>query len=697
MEKTIRWGLLATGAIARAFANGVKASETGVVQAAASRSLEKAEGFAAEFGIPQAHGSYAELLESPEVDAIYISTPHPMHPEWAIKGAEAGKHLLVEKPIGINQYDAQAIIEAAASNGVFLMEAFMYRCHPQTRRLVELLRAAAIGEVRVIQATFSFHGGFAPTSRLWANELGGGGILDVGGYTTSICRLIAGAALGTPFADPISVTGAGRLDPETGVDAWAVGTLAFPEGIVASIATGVGVNQENVVRIFGSKGHILLPNPYVAGRAGEVPGRIVVNRKGQAAEEIDIPSRVTSYTYEADVCGQAIRAGRQEADAPAMTWADTLGNLRAQDAWRAAIGLTYESEKPENYTPVTIAKRALQVRSECPLPTGSVPHLDKPVSRLVMGVDNQMTMPHAAAVFDDYFERGGNTFDTGWVYGAVKSRLLGRWVNTHGIRDQVVLIAKGAHTPKCYPDDLTEQVLDQLQWYGSDYADIYLMHRDNPEVPVGEFVDVLNQHVQAGRIRTFGGSNWSIARVREANEYAAANGLQGFSVLSNNLSLAVMVDAVWDGCLHMHDPESLAWLTETQMALLPWSSQARGFFLPERARPDLNLDASLVRCWYSDENFRRQARAIELAEERGVDPINIALAWVLCQPFPTFPLIGPRQIGETRSCCRAAAIHLSEAELRYLDLESDSRCEALPNSSAAPAHPDGISGLYGAS
>lgn len=671
MKERIRWGLLATGAIARAFADGVKHSQTGALQAAASRSLGKAEGFAEEFGIPQAHGSYEELLENPAVDAIYISTPHPMHAEWAIRGAEAGKHLLVEKPLGINQYEVQAMVAAADANGVFLMEAYMYRCHPQTRRLVELLNEAVIGDVRIIKATFSFQSGFNPNGRLWSNELAGGGILDVGGYTTSIARLIVGAALGQPYADPISVTGAGHLHPETGVDAWAVGTMAFPEDIVAAIATGVGVGQENVVRIFGSEGNIVVPNPYVSSRKGESNGRIIINRRGQDSEEIEIPSSVTSFALEADVCGRAIQAGKKEAEPPAMTWADTLGNLKAQDAWRHAIGLVYASEKPENYRPFTIAKRPLQLRSASPLPKCKLANLDKPLSRLIMGVDNQVTMPHAAAIFDDYYERGGNAFDTGWVYGATKSQLLARWFNTHGIRDQVVVIAKGAHTPRCYPDDLTEQLFEQLDWFDSDYADIYLMHRDNIDVPVGEFVDVLNEHVQAGRIRTFGGSNWSIERVKAANQYAESKGLQGFSVLSNNLSLAVMVEEVWGGCIHAHDSESRAWLQETQTALLPWSSQARGFFLPERARPDLHLDPSLVRCWYSDDNFRRQARAIELAAERGVEPINIALAWVLCQPFPTFPLVGPRQISETASCCRALEIELTEQELLYLDLKSD--------------------------
>lgn len=222
----------------------------------------------------------------------------------------------------------------------------MYRCHPQTAKLVELIRGGVIGDVSVIQAAFAFHAGYSAESRIWNNALGGGGILDVGGYTTSIVRLIAGAAVGAPFADPVSVTGAGRLHPETGVDCWAVGTMKFASGIVATITTGVGVAMDNTLRIFGSQGSILVPEPFVCSRSGAMNGRLVVRVRGQEERIVEIPSEVTSYVYEADACGRAILAGRPQAEAPAMSWDDTLGNLRAQDAWRAAIGLTYASEKP---------------------------------------------------------------------------------------------------------------------------------------------------------------------------------------------------------------------------------------------------------------------------------------------------------------------------------------------------------------
>ncbi len=668
-DDRIRWGLLACGAIAKAFARGLAQSETGRLFAVASRDPAKAEAFGCEYGATRCHGSYEALLADPDVQAVYISTPHPLHTEWAIRAAEAGKHLLVEKPLAINAAEAEAIIETARERGVFLMEAYMYRCHPQTARLAALLREGAIGEVGAIQATFSFAAGFNPEGRLWKNDLAGGGILDVGGYTTSIARLIAGAALGRPFADPLSVAGAGNLHPQTGVDAWASGVLKFEGGIVATVAAGVGLAQENVVRIFGSRGRLLLPDPYVANRQDAVPGRIVLHRAGATApEEIVVPAAVTSFVFEADVCGRAIRAGRVEPDTPAMTWSDTLGNLRAQDAWRAAVGLTYEAEKPENYRHAP-SRRPLAVRPDAKMSYGRIAPIEKPVARLVMGVDNQNTMPHASMIFSDYFERGGNAFDTAWIYGRQRSVVLGAWIRAHGLRERVVVIAKGCHPPAVEPAAIERQLIEQLDWLQTDYADLYFLHRDNPAVPVGEWVEALNAQVRAGRIRAFGGSNWALDRVRKANAYARRKGLQGFSAVSNNLALAVMEKPVWAGCLHVHDPESLRFLQRHQLPLLPWSSQARGFFVPEISRPDLRNDASLVNSWYSEDNFRRQARAIELAKKYGVEPIAIALAWVLNQPFPTFPLIGPRHIAETRVSMQALGVTLTAREMKYLDLQ----------------------------
>src|SRR5437868_5063193 len=203
--KPINWGILSTGAIAQTFARGLRASQTGKLYAVASRAQEKADAFAREFGASKAYDDYQTLLYDPSVQAVYVSTPHPLHAEWAIRACEAKKHVLVEKPFALNFAEAMAMTEAAIANDVLLMEAFMLRCHPQTAKLIELIRSKAIGDVRVIQATFSFHAGFNPDTRIFRNDLAGGGIMDVGCYPVSMSRLIAGAALGKDFADPIEM------------------------------------------------------------------------------------------------------------------------------------------------------------------------------------------------------------------------------------------------------------------------------------------------------------------------------------------------------------------------------------------------------------------------------------------------------------------------------------------------------------
>lgn len=286
-----------------------------------------------------------------------------------------------------------------------------------------------------------------------------------------------------------------------------------------------------------------------------------------------------------------------------------------------------------------------------------------------MGVDNQTT-PQQARIFDDYLARGGNVFDTAYVYGlGACEAVFGEWLEQRGVREQVVIIGKGAHTPHCNPQDLSSQLLESLERMRISGVDIYFMHRDNPDIPAGEFVEVLNEHQRAGRIGVFGGSNWSLERVQAANEYAKARGLQGFSAVSNNLSLARMVEPPWAGCLSSGDAAYRAWLEQTQTALFPWSSQGRGFFV--RAHPQDHSDPELVRCWYSPDNFERLERVRSLAASRGVEPIRVALAYVLHQPFPTFPLIGPRTPEETASSFKALEISLTPGEVRWLNLEAD--------------------------
>ncbi len=666
MTAKLNWGILSTGAIAKAFALGVQTSQHGQLVAVGSRSQESADKFGEQFNIPAAgrHASYEALLADPRVQAIYIATPHPMHAEWAIKAAHAGKHVLCEKPMALNARQVGVMQTAAAENGTFLMEAFMYRCHPQIARLVEVVKSGVIGQVRLIQATFSFHSGFNPKSRLFDNAMGGGGILDVGCYTASFARLIAGAAAGKPYLDPIHVSGAAHLG-ETGVDEWAAATLKFPNNIVAQLATGVSLNQENVCRIFGSDGWIHVPTPWTADRQKGNTARFTVHAKGKPPQEIVAESDRTAFSLEADVVAQAVAEGRTEAPAPAMSWGDTAGNMETLDAWRAAIKLEYIGEKPETNQPVY--GRPIRRRAKVNMPYGRIPGLDKDVSRLILGCDNKNQFAESAIMWDEWIERGGNAFDTAYVYGPHRETIFGQWVRSRGVRDQVVLICKGAHTPHCTPEALTRQYKESAERFGF-APDIYIMHRDNPEVPVGEFIDVLDAHVKAGDFKIFGGSNWSIARFEEANAYAKKTGKQPMSILNNNLSLAHMVKEVWRGCVHVSDKASRDWLEKHQVTELSWSSQARGYFLGDDEWK--KLGEGNFECWDSPDNRQRRERAQELAKKKGCLPINIALAYLMHLPFPVYALVGPRTPMELFTTLPGLDVTLTPDEVRWLALDA---------------------------
>jgi aryl-alcohol dehydrogenase-like predicted oxidoreductase len=439
------------------------------------------------------------------------------------------------------------------------------------------------------------------------------------------------------------------------------------------------VDQENVVRLYGEEGQITLPVPWTPSRDGGA-SRILLQRTEQAeAEEIVFEAPPDAHGYLYTLEADNVAAHLAERQSSAMTWADTLGNMQTLDRWRENIALTYPTEGPEHTRARrTIAGHSLRRRPDHGMKYGAVPGLSKLVSRLVLGCDNQATYAHATAMFDGFVEQGGNCFDTAYAYSdGLQERLFGQWLrNRAELREELVVIGKGAHTPFCDPTSMTSQLHESLERLQTDHVDIYLLHRDNPDIPAAEFVEVLNEHHRAGRIGAFGGSNWSLTRVREANDYAAARGLQPFTAVSNNLSLAKMIDAVWPGCVTVADQASRAWFAREQLALFAWSSQARGFFLPAPPTSTGNnapTEQETARCWHSAENFQRRERAFALAADKGVSAINVALAYVLCQPFPTFALCGPRNLEELRTSLPALGLELSADELAWLNLERDDR------------------------
>ncbi len=666
----VRWGLISTGNISRAFAAGVVASKTGELSAVASRSEDQAKKFKEKFSACKPFSSYQSMLEDDEVDAVYIATPHPSHAEWAVKAARAGKHVLCEKPVAMNHAEAMGTYAAAEKADVFAMEAFMYRCHPLTEKLVELVKEGIIGDVRTIEARFGFAAPFDPDHRLFSNALGGGGILDIGCYPVSAARLIAGAAQGNAYAEPVRVHAAAHIGT-TGVDEHTFGILEFEDDILAHVSAATRVPLGVGLTVTGTKGRLHVPSPWHASgmKGGSTHIDVVKLPDGGldgTPDRIEVVDPRPLYTIEADHVGEAILAGKRQASA--MNWEDSLGNMRALDLWRQAVGLTYEAER--SAIP-TLTGDPLTVDGRNNMKYGKIDGLEKRLSRLVMGCDNQTTLPHATVMFDDFFENGGTLFDTAHIYErGLMERLLGQWIQNRDIRDDVAIIGKGAHTPWCTPDHASRQLRESLDRLQTDYVDIYMLHRDNPDIPVSEFIDVLNDHVALGQIRIFGASNWTMDRLVQAMDYASQTGKQSFQVVSNNFSLARMVEPIWPGCESASEPAFKNWISQEKLSLMAWSSQARGFFTDrgDPSNPNLNED---LQGWVADDNFERRRRAIELANNLNVEPVQIALAYVLDQPFAPYALIGPRTLNEAHSSFGALSITLSPNQIAWLNLESD--------------------------
>ncbi len=665
MTSTIRWGIIGPGSIAKAFRDGLKGSQHGELAAIATRNPDR-PGLAEEFpGARVVHG-YDTLLADKEIDAVYIAVPHTGHAEWAIKAAEAGKHVLVEKPLALSAHEVDAVFHAHRKAGTFAGEAFMYRLHPQTAKILELVKSGTIGEVRMIQSSFGFNmGRFQPEHRLFASALAGGGIMDVGCYPVSMARLLAGAVTGKGFADPVKVAGTAKLNAE-GTDDFAAAVLTFENGIVAQVSCAVMANLDNVLRIHGSEGRIDVPDFWFAGgNRDQGLGKIDII-KGGKTESVSVNESAHVYSFEAEAASLAIIAGKQEFDAPGMSWADTLGNLRVLDKWRSDAGIEFSVEKSATRTK-TLDNRSLGANQGV-IPKRSIPGLSKQASAVALGFEDFRTFSSGAILLDAFWERGGNIFDTAFIYaGGYTEKLFGEWHKSRGVREQAVLIGKGAHSPLVYPDVIAKQLTQSLDRLQTDYVDVYFMHRDNLDVPVGEFVDAMDAEVKAGRIRgPFGGSNWTKARMDEAIAYAKANGKTAPQALSNNFALAEMLDPIWDGCVTSSTPDFKQWLIDRQVTNFSWSSQARGFFTDLAGR-DKRDNEELVRVWYNEQNFGRRDRAIELANTLGHSPIHVALAYVLTQPFPSVPLIGPRRLVELEDSLKAFDIQLTPEQVQWLE------------------------------
>jgi aryl-alcohol dehydrogenase-like predicted oxidoreductase len=296
--------------------------------------------------------------------------------------------------------------------------------------------------------------------------------------------------------------------------------------------------------------------------------------------------------------------------------------------------------------------------------------IEMPVTQFVMGsmmlnVDKQA---YSSELLDAYESIGGNAIDTARVYGPRGMKAIGAWFAERGNRERFALVAKGAHPddegPRIKKEAIEVDISESLEWMRTDYVDVFMLHRDDTALPVGHILELLQPLLEDGRAKALGVSNWTIGRLDEANRYATEHGLIGFACNSPNLSLAVPNEPRWAECVTA-GPTDMAWHEMTQLPLLSWSSQAGGFFTG-RFSPERRDDPEAVRVYYNEANWERLERARKLGAEKGVDANQIALAYVLGQPFPTCALIGPQTPEELYSSTFERKFELTPEEIRWL-------------------------------
>jgi predicted dehydrogenase len=326
--RLFRWGILGTGGIATKFATGLAAQADAKLVAVGSRSQAAADAFGDRFAIPHRHASYADLAADPEVDAIYIATPHPFHLENMLTCIDAGKAVLCEKPFTLNAQQARRAIEQARRRGVFLMEAMWTRFLPLFVELRRLLAEQAIGELRLLQADFGFRTGFNPQGRLFDPALGGGALLDVGVYTVSLAHMLLGA--------PARVTGLAELGA-TGVDEQSAYVLGYAGGQLAVLSSAIRTATPQEALIVGTAGQIRIHSPWWRSQ------RMTLRRSGADDQVLDFPLTGNGYHYEAAEVQHCMAAGATES--AIMPLDETLAIMTTLDRLRAPWGLRYPGEE----------------------------------------------------------------------------------------------------------------------------------------------------------------------------------------------------------------------------------------------------------------------------------------------------------------------------------------------------------------
>ena len=328
MTDSIRWGLVGLGNISRKFATGLGALPDAEVYAVASRSQEKADAFGAEFGAAKCYGSYEDLANDPDVDVVYIGTPHTYHMPNTLLCLNAGKHVLCEKPFAVNRAQAQAMVDCARANNRFLMDAFWTRFFPAMVKLRELLADKVIGDVMLLQVDFGFRlAQIMPEHRLFNPELAGGALLDVGVYCVQLASMVYGK-------QPNEILSQGTLG-STGVDELSATIFKYSDYELATIATAIRLSTPQEARIMGSKGVIALSNWWQ-------PSEMTVAVSGHEPETLRFNNEGNGFNYEAAAVGNCIRSGLIECDV--MPLDETLAIMDTMDRIRDVWGLRYPFE-----------------------------------------------------------------------------------------------------------------------------------------------------------------------------------------------------------------------------------------------------------------------------------------------------------------------------------------------------------------
>jgi len=317
------------------------------------------------------------------------------------------------------------------------------------------------------------------------------------------------------------------------------------------------------------------------------------------------------------------------------------------------------------------------------LKTLSIPNTDLVPSQICLGTGSfggSLSQADSFAMLDAFYERGGNFLDTAHVYSdwipGTRSRsekTIGEWFRTSGIRDKIIIATKGAHPPlknlnqpRMSRENINIDVLESLEYLRTDRIDLYWLHRDAPNLPVSDIIEPLNEHIRAGRLRYVGCSNWHISRIREANAYAAAKGLQGFAANQPMWSLAAYDLKNWpDQTLVGMDAEGIDFHRETQMAAIPYSSQAQGYYTKLDAGK--KLGDGTRKLYDSDVSRARLPKAQNLAKKYGVGVTEIALAYLMAHPFPAFPIIGCHTIDQLDDSLKALTVTLTAEDVAYLE------------------------------